>query len=272
MLGGLPRIEAPKDFDFQLKARIARGRPADGPTSPLFPALRYVLPLSAVLILISIIALSGLYFVGERKVPEPESVESKNPVPAPTETLAPKDETPSPNEVAEGKPAPENPEVEPLVPKKEAPEKPFNDETARKRKNDGGSRDVISAPPKIISVPDDGRGSNVFSSSDGRTIGPKGTDSNRPIPEQEVKTTTGVAEMLDFSGIKAAPENDRMTVRSVRKNSIAERSGVRVGDVIEAINGDPVTGEPLSGRSVTVKTLTILRKGQRKEITFQSQQ
>ncbi len=51
MIEDLPRVDAPKNFDFRVKARIADAKPTNFQPR-FFPVLRYVLPLSlAVLIL-----------------------------------------------------------------------------------------------------------------------------------------------------------------------------------------------------------------------------
>jgi hypothetical protein len=57
LLGGLKRVEAPKDFEFKLKAKIAAASPVDERKSSFFPALRYVLPLFLVVLLSGFAAL-----------------------------------------------------------------------------------------------------------------------------------------------------------------------------------------------------------------------
>ena len=68
MLGGLGQIEAPGNFNFGVKARIANAKTGDYQTQTgFFPALRYIMPLGFVIVLLSFVALSGLYFVGTQE-------------------------------------------------------------------------------------------------------------------------------------------------------------------------------------------------------------
>jgi S1-C subfamily serine protease len=68
-------------------------------------------------------------------------------------------------------------------------------------------------------------------------------------------------------------ENGMLHVVDVRDGSAAERMGVRVGDAIVAINGQPVADydetslfRNLSDRRL--RSVEILRDGERREITF----
>ncbi|MEO7673391.1 MAG: hypothetical protein ABIU09_04855 [Pyrinomonadaceae bacterium] len=51
LLSNLKRVDAPKDFDFHLKARIANASPADYQTVRLFPVLKYAFPLALFLLI-----------------------------------------------------------------------------------------------------------------------------------------------------------------------------------------------------------------------------
>lgn len=269
MLGSLPRVAVPEDFNFQLKARIARARPADHQPNFSFPALRYVLPLSVVLILLSIVALSGLYYIErQQNAGLPESVKEQ---PAPVE-VSPNSAGPPPVEIADaGTPQPE-PAGQLLIPVKTEPSKKRTSEIARKDVDKGVSK--VSAPslPKVIPAPenDDG-GSKVLSANQPQRINPPGIGANRPITAPDIATTTEITEVLQLLGIETVSENNALKVRTVTKNSVAERSGVRIGDQIEAIDGNKITGEPLTGKTINGKTLTVRRNGQKKEITLQNQ-
>jgi C-terminal processing protease CtpA/Prc len=72
--------------------------------------------------------------------------------------------------------------------------------------------------------------------------------------------------VLEFVGVRADFSNLGWKVKSVDSNSMAERSGVKAGDLIEAINGLPVTdGTQFSG-SFTGKNLRVKRDGKTVEI------
>ena len=44
---------------------------------------------------------------------------------------------------------------------------------------------------------------------------------------------------------------------------------MKISDVIEAVNGKKITGDLISGEQINVKTLTVLRNGETKEIVLQ---
>lgn len=266
MLGGLNRIEAPKDFDFQLKAKIARAKPSDYQQTGFFPALRYILPLSALLVLLSVVALSGLYFVDKNTNAPVAVTETPNPV---ANVNLPVNSSVAPNEVTE--------EINPLIndapifestntPLKVLPKKP---EVAQNDK-EGGSKDFSNEKPKVISriEKDSGGGSSDKAGTNPEVLTPRGVNPNQK-PETmvtpNVSTTTDLNGLLGITGIKT----ESSKVISVEKDSFAERSGVRVGDVIEAVNGKEITGDSLRSEQKNVKTLTVLRNGERKEIVLQ---
>ncbi len=61
MIDVLPRVDAPVNFDFRVKARIANSKSADFQPR-FFPALRYVMPLGVIVLLLGIIAFNTNYF------------------------------------------------------------------------------------------------------------------------------------------------------------------------------------------------------------------
>jgi membrane-associated protease RseP (regulator of RpoE activity) len=265
MLGGLNRVEAPKDFDFQLKAKIARAKPGDYQQTGFFPALRYVLPLSAVLVLLSIFALSGLYFVGNNSVPSVAVTETPNPS---VNTALRENSFVDPNEVANINPSPieELPVNNSAIKQPEIPNK--KPEVAQSNK-EGGSKDFSDEKPKLITPKekDTGTISRDIAGTNPKVWTPQGINPNQK-PETIVNpnvATTDLNGLLEITGIKT----ESAKVISVGKNSLAERSGVRVGDVIEAINGKEVIGDSLKVKTSDVKTLIVLRNGERKEIVLQ---
>src|SRR5580765_4061428 len=61
LLGGLKRVEAPNNFDFRVKARIADGKPADRATSWLPATIRYAMPLALLLVVGGYFAFNAYY-------------------------------------------------------------------------------------------------------------------------------------------------------------------------------------------------------------------
>jgi len=74
MLGDLKRVDAPKDFDFRLKARMAAADPrAFQPR--LFPFLRIAAPLGLAVIVLAFFVINGLFSVNNESV-EPVALQS----------------------------------------------------------------------------------------------------------------------------------------------------------------------------------------------------
>jgi hypothetical protein len=69
MIDGLGRVDAPKDFDFRLKAQIAKANAND--FKPRFlPALRYVLPLSAIVLVFALVVFNAVFLNDKNIVPQ----------------------------------------------------------------------------------------------------------------------------------------------------------------------------------------------------------
>ena len=125
----------------------------------------------------------------------------------------------------------------------------------------------------IIKEEDDDIRSKDSTLSDPLTIIQPEFDQNKKIdaPVNPVSIqTTDIKEVLELSGIGTTPENGKLKVKSIGKNSIAERSGVKVGDVVVAINGKEITDEPLEGKTINIETITVLRKGETTVIAFKA--
>ncbi len=265
MLGGLQRVETPPDFNFQLKARIARAKPDDYRTG-FFPALRYILPLSFAVVLISFVALSGLYFVDRNSTPPVASEQIQNP---PANPDLPVNAFTDTNAVADvRKPDEEIPVNKPVIKQAET----ANRNAAVAQNDVGGSKDLPTLAPRIISPPDKkdpGGGSDDHAVGPPKVITPPGLDPNQKIEPTvtPIVTTTDLNGLLEITGIKTASQK----VISVKPDGVGDRSGVKVGDKIEAINGTKITGDKFSGQNLGVKTLTVLRGGERLEIVLGNQ-
>lgn len=237
MLGDLKRVEAPKDFYFRLKARIAAADAKDlAPRS--FPALRIAAPLGLAIIILAAFVAIGLYSVDKNSVPQV----AEGDVPMPNANKdKPKEEFAAANS------QPENvllPSVEKEIrtkdselaadvnrPKKDAPQ------------NNGGSLDKAAKDPNIIL--------------------PKGFESKGSFP---------VKDVLEIIGIEASFSGEKWKVRSVMPNSRAERAGVKNADIIEAINEVKLRAETIDINGAFVgNTLTVVRGGKKIEIDLQDQ-
>lgn len=227
LLGSLNRVEAPGDFDFRVKARIAQGRPVDRNTS-LIPAwARFAMPVVLLLLLGGYFGFSTLYSPQSDVQPIAGSQLPIAPVSeVATKPVEPIEQAPASTTIAKQT----APKVEELnnIPKTVTAEK-LVAKTASSNKNRGG-------------------GSVDFSSGISRT-----RDFRKP-------NSVGVSarEILSQMGVDASYSSSSWKVGVVKQNSVAERSGLKTGDVVEAINDQDLTDKssfasPFKGTSVRVR-------------------
>ncbi len=265
MIDILPRVDAPVNFDFRVKARIANSKSADF-QSRFFPVLRYVMPLGVIVLLLGIIAFNANYFSYNNATPQiakfvpPTSIEKETRASGPSFT---------------------NQNILPAA---------GNENSVASRSNanavfvkDTQQTQIAVAnikkkqrteTPKKNTEETDGVMSRDSTFSKAPLKLPRGLDPNRKIemaPNPGNTKSFTAEEILPFLGIEIVLQNENRTVKSIKQNSLAERSGVKVGDVIEAIDGKKISDEPFSGRTIKGKTLTILRGTKKIEIALSNQ-
>ena len=270
MIKNLPRVDAPKDFDFRLKARIASAESKNFQPR-FFSVLRYVLPLSVVVLIFTFVIINGVYFAGNN-----QTVADVQPISVKIETALTKDSQIAPPEVVN-------------APVKSTPDKDIADSSESKiqvkRKEiipvEETKFVAIKLPKKTqselpkVKMPDEGGGSIDSSFSKTKVITPIGIDSKDLVessPNNENKNDVLTKQILLPLGIEIVSVNGKRRVQSVKKESVAERSGVKVGDLVEAIDGEKVSGEAVHGKKLEGKQITVLRGTEKVEITFDNQQ
>lgn len=276
MISGLPKVGAPKDFEFGFRSKLAESSPKVMLT-PVWQTLRYALPLTAaVLIFGFVIANSSLFSVDERT---PKLADSKSF--SPTDETSPipelKDSAPQVDLIADKS-------VEPKV--EEAPkvsEKPQVDEKIQPKKeiaesklpikNKGKKDEILSrdikpesdSQPKILN--------RDSAATEGKPINPKGIQPDKPIVNPRVNETAKTftaKEVLAQLGISTSGGNGRLRVTNVGNNSAGFYSGVKTGDLVTAIDGEKLSGKPLSVRSIKGGTLTVIRQSKQITITIKN--
>lgn len=237
LLGGLKRVEAPGDFDFHVKARIAKGRPAARNASLIPSWLRVAVPLVLILFV-------GGYF-GFRSIYSPDVnvepvglVKEEQPV-----KIAPIDAEPS-AEVAEVpldgtvrnpievKPPITDDKIVASVNKSPVPERLVVKTGSSNRNSDGSSRVSAQRIARPITL----------------------------VKPKEFENPVGInaRDILMQLGINATYSEASWKIGVVTQNSIAERSGLKAGDVIEAINDQNLSEKttlamPFSGKNIRVR-------------------
>jgi len=242
LLGGLKRVEAPSNFDFGVRARIANGAPAQG--SRLVPILKLAAPLALILIVATIIVLySGRQVAHQPQIagsiPEtsaapsnasPVSKDTSLPVAPDPKTLA---GIPAESAPANIPPVAANPPVNRRLPRGRSVDHPMNGGSLP---NQALTEPVTINPPGI--VPSNGRNANSAGGPD--------------IP---------VSEVLQMLGVSADPEDGGWKVKSIAEGSTSRKSGVKTGDVIESIDGRQLTPTTSFKGTFDGKTLRVRRDG-----------
>jgi len=239
MLGDLKRVDAPKDFDFRLKARIAASSGKDFEPR-LFPALRIAAPLALVLAVLAFFVVSGIYSVDDNSVPQIAGGDIPMPnlnKDKPRELVAVSNSQPENAEQNPGET--DKPKDQELAANLDKPKK----DVSQTENNGGGSRDSTATEPNVVL--------------------PGGFESKNPL---------AVKGVLEVMGIEAFFSNKKWKVESVVPNSRAMRAGVKTGDVIEAINDVKLPAETITVNGpLVVNKLNVLRGGQKITINLQNQ-
>ena len=267
LLGDLRRIEAPNNFDFRVRARIAQSSSAD--FRPRFsPVLRYVLPLAVVSLMSAGLVFNSFYNgdsagssvvatanLSPKPIGENQSIQTNapenNPAYSATSASEKTGAPPAPAIASKNKTAPPSEivrrtDIEKSVAKVDTKFLPKNASST----DDGGVRSSALTPPK-------------------RVITPPGISLDKTVGNADdfVKTKSLTArEILRQIGIEAGYENETWKVLSVEENSPAKRSDVKIGDAVEAIDGEKLTDKPLPTKTIEGKKITVRRGAQRIEI------
>ena len=241
MIDGLKPVDAPNDFDFRVKARIAQGKPSDFKAPRFQPILRYVLPLSVVVALLSLFAYNSAYFSDAPQMAQ-QTIET------------PKINSTLPMNIAANNQMafapPENQGKVILTPL-------VTDEKSlvpidRKSLNESPKPIEIAASPsnRIVRTPKTkvdktSGGSNDLSTKASPILYPKGINPSRPptvvAPNIETPKPANDEQLLSFFGIETVVEKGKRIVKNLQENNVGARSGVKVGDVIETVKQNSIT-------------------------------
>ena len=257
-VGSLERVSAPNDFEFRLKARIAAGK-EESYQAGYWQWLRYLLPVGASAFVLAFVLYGTNFFapsVPTERAAEAQSNKSE-------EIKTPPIETPSNMIVAnssnsnkaEGVPVnpsgqkdalPQSVEQEPIL---------LVDRTILRK-----------TEPQPKTTPDDNfNGSRVLGRNPvNKQILPRGIETNKIIPKpQEFENSgkTNIAEMLKINGMETVSEGGKLKVKSIQPNSVAERSDVKTGDIIESFDEQKANGNSNSSNLGGARKLTVSRDG-----------
>lgn len=238
MLGTLKRVDAPADFDFRVRARIAHGRPADARKS-WFPTFARVAAPAVMLAAVGgYFGYNALYDTGTVNVPIIADSGPIAPAPIAVQTR---------NEVA---PAPAAP-TEVAVMKPTA----NTEETVAA----GTKKDVTTSAVKKPETPEGGsvdmalRETNTLSTRPGNVVN---TGNSSPV----IPTSTlSVREVFSAMGVRASFSGNGWRVSSVSGRATA--AGLKAGDIIETVNGKAVGANTVFDEKFAGSSLRVKRDG-----------
>lgn len=250
MLGSLKRIEAPKDFDHRLKARIANAKPESFRPAAFFPVLRYVMPLGLFLVVGGALMWNGGMHIDNDSVPS--VAETVRPVEARSEANITR-----PVEIGTAAIVPQT--VDSLPPR-------IEQAAMRKGKASSGKIERISATSGTSSV-------DMALREAPKTILPPGFNSesvtvNNAVPDSGIPRQFTAGEVLSTIGIEAKFENKGWKVGSVAKGSFAEVSGIKPGDSIEAMDGEALGDKKVFTGGFNAKKIKVVRDSKDLEINL----
>jgi hypothetical protein len=239
MIGALPRVEAPSNFEFRVKAGIAKGSPA---RYALLPLLKTAAPLALILLVVS---LGLLYY----QTPTGTEINSGKNVAAVSEPVLPpvRSSEPARSEQPSVVPAPSR-ETTSAQAQRVSVEPDRNVGTRRtgvsnSDRSQGGSVDRILHPGNVIMPPGT------------ESANPKNLNANTAGTSASVP----VRDVLGMFGVEGDFADGGWKVRSVKDNSVGSRAKIAAGDVIESIDGQALKNETkLKG---SAKTFTVRRDG-----------
>ena len=239
MLSALPRVEAPANFEFGVRAKIASGGRS---RSPLIPFLKIAAPLALILLVTTFVFYYGTSPTADNSdvVQRPAIVEPPAASPLVVAAEAPAEIVSGPR-VGDSLPVePDRPTVEPIRVANSSPSV-IRDRSTTARRIEGGSVDRTLESARTITAP------GFESVSRGNE-----NSSGAEISIREVLTTLGIAAVFSDGGWK---------INSAADGSLAHRSGIRAGDVIESIDDRQLAETTSFKGSFSGKMFRVRRDG-----------
>ena len=250
MLGDLRKIDAPPAFDFAVKKRIAERRTAT-PKLKLLTILRFAAPLAVIFALAGFVVFNLSFSSDLADVPQ---VAEKSPAPIKNQ--------PTENAVAVQYP----PEF--IADNAKTVINPTSRTAVKTSKPIFSNRKPAVVKKLVAKTPkNDGDefGGTIESASTGteRIIQPRGLNPNENTPKPDVSVNNQpipANEMLLHIGIET---DVNYQVKLIQKNSLAEHSDIKTGDIIEAVDETKLAPETVFNKLLTVKKLHLIRSGKK---------
>jgi len=243
LLAGLKRVEAPANFEFRLKARLANAAPPVRGFGLVPSFVKYAAPVALVA------AVSSVLFLNSSNAPE--STVS-------TAGVAPQI---SVSEVV--KPAASFAPTTAVEPEATVPVIAANPNRH--------SAKVRQALAPAVREPKEQDRSEVKGVKEARIIASRGIDPNTQVlpvaPQPESKSLLPASDVLRWLGVDSVYEGG-WKVRAIKTNSPADQAGVKAGDILESID-DKQLGKDAMFKSGNIgKVIKVKRDGKSVELTL----
>lgn len=260
IIESLPEVAAPTDFNQRFRARVATAKASDFRPA-WWKSLRYLGPVFAAVLVLTLVFASQNFFVSTSQ-PEELAVITKDEKPTDSINNDAKADTIDANVISANYNASAN-ETN-LTPKIEQTPAPTSIAESR---NTNKSEITSQTNEDFIGVRD--FGVNAASPPALPNGFPQMENKTAPNPT-EMSSSNGqnIDSLLSFIGAETAFENGKRRVNSVQANSLAARVGLKTGDLIEKIDGKPVSGLE---QITTIRTMTVLRGNKAISLTFRGQ-
>jgi PDZ domain len=264
ILGSLEKVDAPSNFDFQLKSKIANTKS----TRKRLEFWRYFaigVPSLACLALVAFFAFNRNITPPQNnvaEVKEPQKIES-----LPINEVKPP-EVPSIEVAVQTTPETTNFKKESKIIEPKIVEDKVIAKTDKPQNIELENKKIL---PKKPVVKDSFSGNITSASTDiPKPIVPKGLNGNSPnLKINETDTVFEIESLLNDLGIETTAESGKLKVKSVRKNSSAERSGIKNNDLIEAVDNQKIAPKETRKKSFDAKSINVIRDGKTLELKLQ---
>lgn len=250
LMGKLDRVDCPKNFDFRLKARIASAdKKAFQPS--VWQTLRYILPVAACGLIVAFVMVQTGMFSTVNQTGNQIAI-------SPNPNIQPFDGQQNSGQIFTVTNS-TSPVIASAANRNASPNAPQSIDVALTN----SSKNRTALPKR--SRDDEPTMSRDFGVKQNRkTLYPNGINPEKIKPviiensNDKPILTNGVLDML---GISTDAVSGKLRVKNVRENSIADKSGIKAGDVIESLDDTKITQGETTLRSRDVKKITVSRDG-----------
>jgi hypothetical protein len=243
LLAGLKRVEAPANFEFRLKARLANATPPARTFGFVPSFVKFASPVALVA------AVSSVLFLNSSNSPE--------------STVSTAGVAPQINVSEVVKPAASFAPTTVVEPEATVPVVAANP--------NGQAAKVRQSVPPAVREPKEPDRSQLKAVNGAKIIVPRGIDPNLRVlpvaPQPESKSLLPASDVLRWLGIDSVYEGG-WKVRAIKKDSPADHAGVKADDILEAIDDNQLGKDAMFKSGNIGRVIKVKRDGKSVELTL----